>query len=61
MIPVTVKKISFHPPSRSYAVMLKEIEGQRVLPVIVGSFEAQAIALAMEYVETPRPLTHDLI
>ncbi|MBL7013276.1 MAG: bifunctional nuclease family protein [Candidatus Marinimicrobia bacterium] len=61
MIPVNVKKISFHPPSRSYAVMLKEIDGNRILPVIVGSFEAQAIALAIEYVETPRPLTHDLI
>lgn len=61
MIPVEVKKISFHPSSRSYAVLLKELEGERVLPVIVGSFEAQAIALAMEYVETPRPLTHDLI
>ena len=61
MIPVKVTKISFHPPSRSYAVILKEITGDRYLPVIVGSFEAQSIALAIEVVDTPRPLTHDLI
>ena len=61
MVPVKVQKISFHPPSRSYAVILTEINGQRKLPVIVGSFEAQSIALAMEAMETPRPLTHDLI
>ena len=61
MIPVSVHKITFHPPSRSYAVILKEIENDRSLPVIVGSFEAQSIALAMEHAESPRPLTHDLI
>jgi len=59
MIPVKVQKISFHPPSRSYAVILCEINGK--LPVIVGAFEAQSIALALESMETPRPLTHDLI
>lgn len=62
MIPVEVTKISFYPPSKGYAVILQEIGGQgRRLPVIVGSFEAQAIALALENVETPRPMTHDLI
>lgn len=61
MVPVKVQKISFHPPSRSYAVILREINGERKLPVIVGSFEAQSIALALEAMETPRPLTHDLI
>jgi hypothetical protein len=61
MIPVKIQKISYHPPSRSYAVILKEIAGKRCLPVIVGSFEAQSIALAIETVDTPRPLTHDLI
>ena len=61
MVPVKVQKISFHPPSRSYAVILNEINGERKLPVIVGSFEAQSIALALEAMETPRPLTHDLI
>ena len=61
MIPVKVQKISFHPPSRSYAVILSEIDGTRKLPVIVGAFEAQSIALALESMDTPRPLTHDLI
>ena len=61
MIPVKVQKISFHPPSRSYAVILCEINGIRKLPVIVGAFEAQSIALALESMDTPRPLTHDLI
>ena len=61
MIPVKVLKISYHPESRSYAVILKEISGEICLPVIVGSYEAQSIALAIEVVETPRPLTHDLI
>tara|TARA_B100001996_G_scaffold382474_1_gene374393 strand:- start:1693 stop:2241 length:549 start_codon:yes stop_codon:yes gene_type:complete len=61
MIPVKVLKISYHPSSRSYTVILKEITGDMCLPVIVGTFEAQSIALAMEMVHTPRPLTHDLI
>ena len=61
MIPVSVLKISYHPESRSYAVILKEITGKKCLPVVVGSFEAQSIALAIEVINTPRPLTHDLI
>tara|TARA_B100000929_G_scaffold97277_1_gene76324 strand:+ start:151 stop:723 length:573 start_codon:yes stop_codon:yes gene_type:complete len=62
MIPVEVTRISFYPPSKGYAVVLQEIGGgERKLPVIVGSFEAQAIALAMEKVDTPRPMTHDLL
>ena len=48
MLPVKVQKISFHPPSRSYAVILCEINGSRKLPVIVGAFEAQSIALALD-------------
>lgn len=61
MIPVKIKKISYYHPSRSYAVILEEIDGDRNLPVLVGAYEAQSIAMAMEFVETPRPLTHDLI
>tara|TARA_B100000424_G_scaffold199250_1_gene156402 strand:+ start:1003 stop:1551 length:549 start_codon:yes stop_codon:yes gene_type:complete len=61
MIPVKIKKISYYHPSRSYAVILEEINGNRSLPVLVGAYEAQSIAMAMEFVETPRPLTHDLI
>lgn len=60
MIQVQVEKISFYPPSKGYAVLLKESGGSRYLPVIVGSFEAQSIALALEEVQMPRPMTHDL-
>ena len=45
--------------SGAYALVLAE-EGQRRMPIIVGMFEAQSIAIAMEDIHTPRPLTHDL-
>lgn len=45
----------------AYALLLKEIEGERQLPIIIGQFEAQSIALEMEGIKPPRPLTHDLI
>jgi bifunctional DNase/RNase len=45
----------------AYAILLKEIEGSRRLPIIIGAFEAQAIALEMEGIKPPRPLTHDLL
>ena len=61
MISVKVQKITYYHPNRSYAVILKELDGDRRLPVLIGAFEAQSIAMAMEYLETPRPLTHDLI
>ena len=60
MIQVQVEKISFYPPSKGYAILLKDAIGERFLPVIVGSFEAQSIALALEDVQMPRPMTHDL-
>ena len=53
MIPVKVLKISYHPPSRSYAVILKEITGKKCLPVIVGSFEAQSIAVSYTHLTLP--------
>lgn len=46
--------------SHNYAVVLAEREGHRRLPIVIGSFEAQAIAVAMERMTTNRPLTHDL-
>ena len=58
---VVVKRISYYPPSKGYAVLLEEKEGNRSLPIIVGSAEAQAIALYLEGVEMPRPMTHDLL
>ncbi len=47
--------------SSSYAVVLGEVGGARRLPIVIGSFEAQAIAVALENVKPSRPLTHDLI
>ncbi|RJP67796.1 MAG: hypothetical protein C4539_09785 [Ignavibacteriales bacterium] len=45
----------------AYAILLKEVYGNRRLPIIIGAFEAQAIALEMEGIKPPRPLTHDLL
>ena len=45
----------------AYAILLKEVEGVRRLPIIIGAFETQAIALEMEGIKPPRPLTHDLL
>ncbi len=42
-------------------MLLKERDGERYLPILIGSYEAMAIAFAMQGVVTPRPLTHDLI
>lgn len=45
----------------AYAILLKELYGVRRLPIIIGAFEAQAIALEIEGIKPPRPLTHDLL
>ncbi len=45
----------------AYALLLKESFGVRRLPIIIGSFEAQSIALEIEGIKPPRPLTHDLM
>jgi len=45
----------------AYALVLGEIEGNRRLPIIIGAFEAQAIALELEKIQPPRPMTHDLL
>ena len=47
--------------SHNYAVVLGEQDGSRRLPIVIGSFEAQAIAVAMERMTPNRPLTHDLL
>ena len=46
--------------SGAYALILGESGGKRRLPIIIGGFEAQAIAIELEKIRTPRPLTHDL-
>lgn len=45
----------------AYALILSEVEGNRRLPIIIGTFEAQAIALELESIKPPRPMTHDLL
>ena len=47
--------------THSYAVVLGEINGLRRLPIVIGGFEAQAIAVALERMSPSRPLTHDLL
>jgi len=46
--------------SGAYALILGERDGNRRLPIIIGGFEAQSIAIELEKIRTPRPLTHDL-
>jgi hypothetical protein len=45
----------------AYALVLGEEDGNRRLPIIIGAFEAQAIALELEKIQPPRPMTHDLL
>ncbi|MES3629468.1 MAG: DUF151 domain-containing protein [Longimonas sp.] len=45
----------------AYALVLGEEDGNRRLPIIIGAFEAQAIALELEQIQPPRPMTHDLL
>src|SRR5918994_2562823 len=47
--------------THSYAVVLGEVNGLRRLPIVIGGFEAQAIAVALERMNPSRPLTHDLM
>ncbi|MGH2566765.1 MAG: bifunctional nuclease domain-containing protein [Bacteroidota bacterium] len=61
-IQVDILGLSTSPSSGgAYALILKETNGARRLPIIIGAFEAQSIALEMEGIKPPRPLTHDLI
>ncbi len=61
-IQVDILGLSTSPSSGgAYALILKETHGQRRLPIIIGAFEAQSIALEMEGIKPPRPLTHDLM
>lgn len=62
LIKLTIKGISYsQTQSGAYALVLSEMEGTRTLPIIIGAFEAQSIAIALEKeIRPPRPLTHDL-
>ncbi len=59
---VDILGLSTNPASGgAYALILREVEGNRRLPIIIGQAEAQSIALEMEGIKPPRPLTHDLM
>lgn len=61
-IQVDIIGLSTSPSSGgAYALVLGEVGGNRRLPIIIGAFEAQAIALELEKIQPPRPMTHDLL
>jgi bifunctional DNase/RNase len=60
-IEMSIKGLMVDPITNMPIVILRDKEGHRVLPIWVGIFEANAIALQLENVSTPRPMTHDLL
>ena len=60
-IEMTIKGLVVDPITNMPIIVLRDAEGQRVLPIWVGIFEANAIALRIENITTPRPMTHDLL
>ena len=61
LIEMTIKGLMVDPITNMPIVILKDSDGERVLPIWVGIFEANAIALQIENIASPRPMTHDLI
>lgn len=62
LVRLNIKGISYSQTQNgAYALILSEVDGQRKLPIVIGAFEAQSIAIALEKeIKPPRPLTHDL-
>lgn len=62
LVRLDIKGISYSQTQNgAYALILSEVDGQRKLPIVIGAFEAQSIAIALEKeIKPPRPLTHDL-
>src|SRR6188472_3267096 len=60
-IAMTIKGLMVDPVTNMPIIILRDEDGGRVLPIWVGVFEANAIALQIENVTTPRPMTHDLL
>lgn len=61
MIPVRVAQVGLDPASNSPVVLLREEEGDRVLPIVIGPAEAGAIAMELQGIRPQRPMTHDLL
>jgi bifunctional DNase/RNase len=62
LVRLKIKGISYSQTQNgAYALILNEVDGERKLPIVIGAFEAQSIAIALEKeIQPPRPLTHDL-
>lgn len=60
-VEMKIRGLTMDPVTQMPIVVLKDVHGNSVLPIWVGIFEANAIALEIEKVSTPRPMTHDLI
>ncbi len=62
LVKLSIKGISYSQTQNgAYALILNEVDGERKLPIVIGAFEAQSIAIALEKeIKPPRPLTHDL-
>jgi hypothetical protein len=58
---MVVKGLTLDPLTNMPIIILKDVEGNRALPIWIGANEANAIAMEMERITTPRPMTHDLI
>jgi uncharacterized protein len=61
VLQMVVKGLTLDPLTNMPIVILKDTEGNRALPIWIGANEANAIAMEMERITTPRPMTHDLI
>jgi len=61
LIEMTIKGLMVDPVTNMPIIILKDADGQRALPIWIGGYEASAIALQIENVEPPRPMTHDLL
>lgn len=61
MIELSLVGVRVELPSNQPIVLLKESDGERYLPIWIGAVEATAIAFALQGIETPRPMTHDLM
>ncbi|RLC80794.1 MAG: bifunctional nuclease family protein [Chloroflexi bacterium] len=61
MVKVKVESIQISLMSEHRVILLREIESERLLPIFIGPYEAEAIAIRLREIELPRPLTHDLL
>ena len=60
-VEMKIRGLMMDPVTNMPIVVLKDVRGQAILPIWVGVYEANAIALEIEKVQTPRPMTHDLL